>query len=252
MDRTFDLLYIFYKFVWTGYLLSKSDILYFHSYSYFPPPYFSFATYPYTSSTSASNGSCFCCCNQCSTCILVARNSSVSSTASNPTISPANLPAYHPPYHYHPRLPSGGPTTTALPTVGRYHNRSSSSNNISTIPAATVTAAASSNNYNHNHHYQHFLQQSSRHTNSGNNSSHVYSNLSSLVVVGDETNITSTLSPTSSTVTTATTTPIKRVQDEVEDVQMVSIACALSLLVLYSAVNLILPKKKMCCLEVPI
>lgn len=40
------------------------------------------------------------------------------------------------------------------------------------------------------------------------------------MVVGDETNITSTSSPTSSTITTATTTPIKRVQDEVEDVQM--------------------------------
>jgi hypothetical protein len=203
---------------------SKSDILYFHSYSYFPPPYFSFATYPYTSSTSTSNGSCFCCCNQCSSCILVARNSTVSSAASNPAVSPANLSAYHPPYHYHPRLPSGGPTTTAVSTVNRYHNRNSASN-ISTIPAAAVTAAAASNSYNHNHQYQHFLQQNSRFASSGNSSSHVYGNLNSLVVVGDETNIASTLSPTSSTVTTATTTPIKRAQDEVEDVQMVSIAC---------------------------
>ena len=68
------------------------------------------------------------------------------------------------------------------------------------------------------------MQQTSQYHSSGSNSIHVYNNLNNLVVVGDETNITSTSSPTSSTITTATTTPIKRVQDEVEDVQMVSIA----------------------------
>ena len=144
-------------------LVHKVDTLYFHSYSYFPPPYFSFASYPLTSA-----GSCFCCCNQCCTCVLVARNTSISATASNTN------PAYLPPY-YRPH-----PTTGGL-IVNR---------NISTIPATAVVA--SSNNYN-----QHLLYSAS------------VSN-----VVPDSTS--------SSTITTATTTPIKRVQDEVEDVQMVS------------------------------
>jgi len=197
-------------------LLNKSDILYFHSNSYFPYPYFSFASYPFTSSALSSQGGCFCCCSQCCANVFVARNSSVSTTAS----SSANVSVYHPPYQYHPNPPSAVPTAT-VSIVGRYNVRNpsnSSSSNASTIPTAAVTAAAS-NNYNLSNRYQHFLQQSSYRT----RGSHVYSNLSNPVVTGDDTNITSTSSPTS-TITTATTTPIKRVQDEVEDVQMVSIA----------------------------
>jgi hypothetical protein len=185
----------------------KSDTLYFHSYSYFPPPYFSFASFPYSSSVSTSNSSCFCCCNQCSTCVLLARNSSISAGTS------ANLPAY-PPYHTHPRPPSGGPPAVTISTVNR-HLCCNPSNSISLTPAA-----AASSNYTH---YPQFLQHSSHYTSSGSNSSHIYSNLNSLVVVGDETNIASTSSPTSPVITTATTTPTKRVQDDaVGDVQMVS------------------------------
>jgi ABC-type Na+ efflux pump permease subunit len=86
-----------------------------------------------------------------------------------------------------------------------------------------VTVTAPSNNYNQ---YQHFLQQSSQYASGGASSSHIYSNLNRLVVVGEETNIASASSPISPAVTTATTTPTKRVQvEEVGDVQMVSMDC---------------------------